>query len=505
MLAGVQSADDETTGPVPTTVGILGAGLSGIAMALQLRRAGFDDFVLYEEQPDVGGTWYRNTYPGLHCDIPSHLYCYTDEPNPDWSMVFAPRAEIQAYIRSVAEKWGLIERIRFGTRVLSARFDEAEGLWWLALDGEAGAGGEVPHRVLVSATGGLTAPSLPKIPGFDEFGGPWWHSAAWRHDVDLTGKRVAVVGSAASAVQVVPEVAKVAAEVTVFSRTPNWVFPRNNRLYTDEEKAALHHAEEMQRLRRGQYKDSMWWWLAFRRHEATLQAMRDRCLDHMRASISDPAMIEALTPSYQPGCNRLLLSDDYYQTLGQPHVRLVPQGVTALTETAVVAADGSSTDVDVVIFCTGYRLGGRADGSAALDVYGRGGETLRNRISRQTMAYRGVAVPGFPNWFTVCGINGTVAYGSLILSAEVETAYITRWVQRMVDEGIRSVEAREDATEAYNEAIQAELSQMSWTGGCSNFYRDAKGRVVAFHPGTVGRMRRELADLHEDDFIVERL
>jgi len=498
MLAGVQRAGDDSV----TTVGILGAGLSGIAMALRLRRAGFDDFVIYEEQPDVGGTWYRNTYPGLHCDIPSHLYCYSDEPNPDWSMVFAPRAEIQAYIRSVAEKWGLIDRIRFGTRVLAARFDEGEGLWWLTL---ADREGEVPHRVLVSATGGLTAPNLPKIPGLDVFAGPSWHSGAWRHDVGLAGKRVAVVGSAASAVQVVPEVAKVAAEVTVFSRTPNWVFPRNNRHYTDEEKAALHHADEMQRLRRGQYKDSMWWWLAFRRHEATLAAMRDRCLTHMRASISDPAVIAALTPSYPPGCNRLLLSDDYYAALGQPHVRLVPQGVTALTTTGVVAADGSETEVDVVIFCTGYRLGGRADGSAALDVYGRGGETLRNRIARQTMAYRGVAVPGFPNWFTVCGINGTVAYGSLILSAEVETDYIARWVQRMADEGIKSVEAREEATEAYNEAIQAELSQMSWTGACSNFYRDAKGRVVAFHPGTVGRMRRELADLHEDDFIVEHL
>ncbi|MEZ5411747.1 MAG: NAD(P)/FAD-dependent oxidoreductase [Acidimicrobiales bacterium] len=483
-----------------TTVGILGAGLSGIAMALQLRRAGFDDFVIYEEQPDVGGTWYRNTYPGLHCDIPSHLYCYTAEPNPDWSMVFAPRAEIQAYIRSVAEKWDLVSHIRFATRVLSARFDEDEGVWWLTL---AGGGSEVPHRVLVSATGGLTAPNLPKVPGLDTFAGPSWHSAAWRHDVDLRGKRVAVVGSAASAVQVVPEVAKLAAEVTVFSRTPNWVFPRNNRHYTDSERAALQHAEEMQRLRRGQYKDSMWWWLAFRRHEATLQAMRERCLTHMRASITDPAVIDALTPSYPPGCNRLLLSDDYYHALAQPHVRLVPHGVTALSETAVQAADGSATDVDVVIFCTGYRLGGRADGAAALDVYGRGGETLRNRISRQTMAYRGVAVPGFPNWFTVCGINGTVAYGSLILSAEVETDYITRWVQRMANDGIKSVEAREDATEAYNEAIQRELSQMSWTGACSNFYRDARGRVVAFHPGTIGRMRRELADLHEDDFIVE--
>ncbi len=498
MLAGVQRARDDSV----TTVGILGAGLSGIAMALQLRRAGFNDFVLYEEQPDVGGTWYRNTYPGLHCDIPSHLYCYTDEPNPDWSMVFAPRAEIQAYIRSVAEKWDLISHIRFATRVLSARFDEAEGLWWLTMDG---GGAEVPHRVLVSATGGLTAPNLPKVPGRDEFAGASWHSAAWRHDVSLEGQRVAVVGSAASAVQVVPEVAKVAAEVTVFSRSPNWVFPRNNRQYTDEERAALRHADEMQRLRRGQYKDSMWWWLAFRRHEATLQAMRQTCLDHMRASISDPALIDALTPSYAPGCNRLLLSDDYYRALAQPHVRLVPHGVTALTAEAVVAADGSETEVDVVIYCTGYRLGGRADGAAALDVYGRDGETLRNRISRRTMAYRGVAVPGFPNWFTVCGINGTVAYGSLILSAEVETAYIARWVQRMTDEGFKSVEAREESTEAYNEAIQGELSQMSWTGACSNFYRDAAGRVVAFHPGTVGRMRRELADLHEDDFIVERL
>jgi cation diffusion facilitator CzcD-associated flavoprotein CzcO len=482
-----------------TLVGILGAGVSGLAMGMALRRAGLDDFTIYEEQPDVGGTWYRNRYPGLHCDIPSHLYCYPREPNPDWSMVFAGRAEIQAYLRACAERHDLIDRTRFDTRVLNARYDQTDGTWGLELVD----GSPANHRVLVSATGGLTAPNLPKIPGVAEFAGPWWHSGAWRADVALDGLRVAVIGSAASAVQVVPEVAKVAGQVLVFSRTPNWVLPRNNRRYTGAEQAALREVEHWHRLRRGQYRDAMTWYRAFRNHQPTLHEMRNTCLAHMRSAIDDPVLIAALTPSYQPGCKRLLLSDEYYPALALDQVQLLAQGAAAVTAEAVVAADGTEHPVDVVIYCTGYRLGGRSDGSAALDVFGRGGETLRNVIARRTEAYRGVAVPGFPNYFTVCGINGTVAYGPVFLSAELEADYIARWAKRFGAEGLISVEARLDATEHYNRHIQSELATMSWTGDCPNFYRDANGKVVAFHPGTVGRMRRELSDLHRDDFMIE--
>ncbi len=480
-------------------VGILGAGLSGVLMGMQLRRAGIDDFVLYEQLHDVGGTWLRNTYPGLHCDIPSHLYSYSFAPNPDWSMVYAGQAEIQAYLRDCAERSGVLERIRFGTCVEAARYDEGDGHWTL----ELADGSTVRHHVLVAATGGLTEPSLPRIEGLDRFAGPWWHSGTWRHDIDLRGLRVAVVGSAASAVQVVPEVAKVAAEVVVFSRTPNWITPRNNRAYGAEERAALRDPGAQRRVWLRQYRESMLWYGAFRKRPDAVAELRQTCLANLRSAISDPALIEQLTPTFDPGCKRILVSDDYYPALARAGVRLVSHGVTALTERAVVAADGSTHEVDVVVLCTGYKLGGRSDGRPALDVHGRGGVTLRRALAERTEAYRGVAVPGFPNYFTVCGVNGAVAYGPLFLSAELETEYIPGLVDRIEAEGLRCLEARADVTHAYSDAIQAELQTMSWAGDCPNFYRDRSGRIVSFFPGTIGRLRRELRQADPDELHAE--
>jgi cation diffusion facilitator CzcD-associated flavoprotein CzcO len=479
------------------TTAILGAGLSGVCMGMQLRRAGDGDFVLYEQQPDVGGTWLRNTYPGLHCDNPSHLYSYSFEPNPDWSMVYAGRSEIQAYVRRCAESYGLIERTRFDTCVNAARWDDEGGRWDLEL-----ADGTVrSHRVVVAATGGLTEPHVPRIPGLDRFDGPLWHSGAWRHDVDLTGKRVAVVGSAASAVQVVPEVAKVAGELFVFSRTPNWVMPRRNAAYDEATRRALRSGDEQRRLRLRQYREALLWQGAFTRSPSAIRRLRELCLGNLRAAIDDPELVAALTPSYEPGCKRILVSDDYYPALAQPHVHLVPHGVEALTETSVHAGDGSETAVDVVILCTGYKLGGRADGRPALEVTGPDGTTLRQALGRRPEAYRGVAVPGFPNWFTVAGINGTSGAGSLVQSAELAAEFIATLVRRVVAQELHSLEVRADVVADYNAAIQAELQTMSWSGDCTNFYRDRTGRNVSFFPGTVGRYRRELRNADPDDFL----
>lgn len=485
--------------PRDTTVGVLGAGISGVLMGMQLRRAGIDDFVIYEKQPDVGGTWLRNTYPGLHCDIPSLLYSYSFEHNPSWSMIYAGRREIQAYVRACAEKYDLIERIRFGTEVEAARYDEDTAHWTL----ELADGSSVRHRMLVSATGGLTDGRLPRIDGIDTFRGPLWHSSGWRDDVDLSGLRVAVVGSAASAVQVVPEVAKVAAGVVVFSRTPNWVMPRNNRAYRDDELAAMRTPEGLRRARRPLYRDALRWYKAFRKESTGTAELREICLGNLRRSIADPALIAALTPDYEPGCKRILVSDEYYPALALEHVELVPHGVDALTEDAVVASDASAHPVDVVIFCTGYRLGGRADGRPALEVHGRGGRRLVDHLAGKPEAYRGMALPGFPNYFTVCGINGTVAYGSVTASAELETEVIAGFAGRLARGEFRSVEVRADVTSSWSESVQQELSQMSWSGDCPNFYRDANGRIVSFFPGTVGRMRRELRALDDAEFILE--
>ncbi len=484
----------------PDSVGIVGAGVSGLVQAIQFQRAGVQDVVLYEREGDVGGTWLVNTYPGLHCDIPSHLYSYSFEPNPEWSHVYADRAEIQAYLRSCAERYGLIDRIRFGTTVEQARYDEEAGVWELQL----GDGNVARHRVLIGATGGLTAPRFPRIGGLDSFGGPLWHSATWDHTVDLAGARVAVVGSAASAVQVVPAVAERAAEVVVFSRTPNWVMPRNNRSYTDAERTAFRQEPAtLDRVRREQYHRALLWHRAFRRDQVAIGRLRQTGLDHMRRFIDDPAVVAALTPDYDPGCRRILVSDDYYRALAQPHVTLVPRGVERLTATSVVADDGTDVEVDAVVFCTGYRLGGRADGTPAMELVGRGGRRWVDVVAERAAAYRGVATPGFPNYFTVVGINAAVGYTAVFASAEVCSEFITRVSAPVLAGQRKSVEARADATLAYTDSIQAQLADMSWTGNCTNFYRDAQGRVVTFYPGTVGQQRRDLATIVEDDWISE--
>jgi len=468
-------------------------------MGMQLRRAGIDDFVVIEKQPDIGGTWYRNTYPGLHCDVPSHLYCYSFEPNPDWSTRFASQQEIQAYIRRCADKYDLPDRTRFGTCIESARYDEVEGCWEL----ETANGGRSSHRALVAATGGLTEPHIPPFPGLVEFEGPAWHSGAWREDVILEGKRVAVVGSAASAVQVVPEVARRAAEVHLFQRTPNWVMPRQNTAYTAQDRERLQDPEQMRRHWRELYRQSLTLHRVFHRHPGAVRTLRNVGLRNMRSAISDPALLAALTPRYEPGCKRILVSDDYYPALALDHVTLHPQGVQALTPTGVVAADGSELPVDVAIFCTGYKLGGRVDGRPALEVFGRRGKRLLAALAERPEAYRGVSVPGFPNYFTLCGINGVAAYTSLFASAEIQSEWVVDRLRDLHSGRYRTLEADGDACRRYNEAIQAELQTMSWAGDCPSFYRNASGRILSFFPGTLGRMRRELRAAGDSEIVVE--
>ncbi|MEQ9451140.1 MAG: NAD(P)/FAD-dependent oxidoreductase [Pseudomonadales bacterium] len=481
-------------------MGVLGAGLSGVLMGMQLKRAGYDDFVIYEKAEDVGGTWLRNTWPGLHCDVPSHLYCYSFEPNPDWSMSYAGQPEIQAYIRSCAEKYGLLEHLEFGACVDKASYDEDQGVWII----ETASGESHQHRVLVSATGGLTEPNFPPIEGLAEFSGLSWHSGAWRHDVDLSGLRVAIVGSAASAITVVPEVVKHAREAYVFQRSPNWVMPRNNVTFSAEQKEAFKDKAVHGKYWRQLYRGSTLMYRTFLRDEDAIDTMRRVGMKHMRTAIDDPELIKSLTPDYEPGCKRIVVSDDYYPALAQTHAHLIPHAVSGLSPTGVIAVDGSETPVDVVIFCTGYKLGGRADGKPAIEVYGRSGKRLAAALAQRPESYRGVAVPGFPNYFTVCGINGVAAYTSLFYSAEICTEFITKRVGEIVCGDLKSMEVEAEETRRYNEEIQSRLQEMSWaTGQCTNFYRDSTGRVLSFHPNTLGRMRRELREVGSRDFILE--
>ncbi|MEM7253607.1 MAG: NAD(P)/FAD-dependent oxidoreductase [Pseudomonadota bacterium] len=480
------------------SVAILGAGLSGLAAAIHLMRVGVNDVVVYEREADVGGTWLLNTYPGLHCDIPSHLFCYSFAPNPDFSTVFSSQAEIQAYLRTCAIDYGVMPRIRFNVSIERATYVEERGLWVLR-DAD---GREIRHRYLISATGGLTAPYFPKLEGRELFRGLSWHAGNWRHDVSLEGKTAVVIGSAASAVQVVPAVANLARKVIVFSRTPNWITPRYNRKYDESERQAFRDERQWRRVRRQQYRRSLLWHRAFVKDSSAIEQLRRETLSQMRASITDPTVVAHLTPQYPPGCKRILVSDDYYPAIAQPHVHLVPRGVTALSHDGVIDSDGHEHPADAVIYCTGYRLGGRVDGKPAVAVEGRKGLSLGAALSRSPEMYRGIAVPGFPNYFTICGINGAAGHAPVFLSAEVAADYVARWLRRLINGGAKSIEVKQDATRAYNREIQQELQQMSWADDCPGWYRDKSGRIIPFHPGTWARMRRELRALHEGDFDV---
>jgi len=481
-----------------TTVGVLGAGVAGIAVGMAMRSAGVDDVVLYDRNDDVGGLWHTTDYPGLRCDIPSHLFSYTADPNAAWSHRYATGEEIAAYLRECADRWGLRERTRFATTVERARFDESAGMWEL----ELADGTTARHRVLVSATGGLTAPSIPRVSGLDVFEGPWWHASRWRHDVALEGRSVAVVGSAASAVQVVPAVAEVAAAVTVYARTPNWVVPRDDAAYDETTREAFGDDAERRRHWRTLYRESLLWHRVFDRRPDAVEELRRIALGNMHRHIDDPLLCAALTPDFDPGCKRILVSDDYYPALARPHVRLVPHEVTALTGSGVVDASGGETPADVVVFCTGYRLGARDDGRPNVDVVAPDGRSFRSAMAARQEAYLGVAVPGFPNYFVVGGVNGSSGYGPFFLTAEIAAELIARQTVRVVTEGLRTLEVRPDVTERYNVEIQRRLGRMSWTGDCPNFYRDATGRIVSFFPGTFGELRRRCRTAPADDFVV---
>jgi len=481
-----------------TTVGVLGAGVAGIAVGMALRAAGIDDVVLYDRNDDVGGLWHTTDYPGLRCDIPSHLFSYTADPNPAWSHRYATGAEIAAYLRSCADRWGLRERIRFATTVERATFDAAAGMWTV----ELADGTTAQHRVLVSATGGLTAPSIPRIDGLDRFGGPWWHASRWRHDVSLAGRSVAVVGSAASAVQVVPAVAEVAASVTVYARTPNWVVPRADAAYDEATLDSFGDDVARRRHWRTLYRESLLWHRVFDRRPDAVEELRSTALANMHRHIADPGLRAALTPDFDPGCKRILVSDDYYPALARPHVRLVPRAVTGLSETGVIDAGGDEIPADVVVFCTGYRLGAREDGRPNVDVVAPDGRSFRAAMAARPEAYLGIVVPGFPNYFVVGGVNGSSGYGPFFLTAEIAAEFIARQTTRIVTEKLRTLEIRPEVTEQYNVEIQRRLGRMSWTGDCPNFYRDATGRIVSFFPGTFGELRRRCRTAPAADFLV---
>ncbi|MFE0327884.1 flavin-containing monooxygenase [Streptomyces sp. NPDC058960] len=465
-------------------VAVIGTGFGGLGAAVRLRREGITDFVVLERAYAVGGTWRDNTYPGCACDVPSHLYSFSFAPHPDWPRTFSGQEHIRAYLEHVADVFGLRPHLRFRSEVKLMTWDAARLRWDIETSS-----GSLTADVVVSATGPLSDPRIPDVPGLDSFPGAVFHSARWDHDQDLRGKRVAMVGTGASAIQIVPAIQRDVAKLVLFQRTPPWVLPRVDRAISGPERA-LHRALPVTaRLRRG-----LLWGIrevqvqAFTKHPNELGFVEKLAKANMARAIKDPALRARLTPDYRIGCKRILLSSEYYPALAQPNVDVVASGLAEVRGSTVVAADGTEAEVDAIVFGTGFHV---TDMPIAERVVGADGRTLAETWRGGMQALRGASAAGFPNWMTIIGPNTGLGNSSMILMIESQLNYMADFLRQLRVLGGRvALDARPSAVAAWNHKVQERMKRTVWnTGGCTSWYLDADGRNTTIWPGTTTEFR----------------
>jgi cation diffusion facilitator CzcD-associated flavoprotein CzcO len=466
------------------TIAIVGAGFGGLAAALELKHAGIDSFALLERADEVGGVWQANTYPGAACDVPSVIYQFSRHLKPDWSRRFGSQTEIRDYLRDVSIDGGVRDHIRFGTEVVSATFDEDAARW----DVQTAGGETLTVDVLICATGQLSRPKLPDVPGRETFAGAQFHSAEWDHAAELAGKRVVVVGGGASAVQVVPAIADDVEHVTVVQRSPSWIVNKYDWTPSRFERAVLRRIPALQRF----YHQAMWWWfesrypLVLRRTDPLRRVWEGRRRRSIRRIVKDPAKVAAATPDYALGCNRILLSSDWYPTLARPDVDVVGAGVSALTPTGVVTSDGREIEADVVVWCTGFTA---TEYLAPIRITGRDGIEIRDAWAAGPEAYLGLATPGFPNLFMSYGPNTGSLTNTIISLLEYQARYMRQAIEHVGRAG-HAVEIRREVHDAFNADLQSRLGRTVFTTGCPGWYTTDAGRVTTVWAGSHVEYRR---------------
>lgn len=455
---------------------IVGAGFGGIAVAIELRRHGFEDLTILESAPELGGTWFYNDYPGAACDVPSHMYSFSFAQQRDWSRLCSPRQEILDYLHRVADEHGIRPLIRLSQRVDSAVFDEAAGRWRLTT--EAGETHEADAVIL--ATGQLNRPSIPGLPGAGQFAGHSFHSARWDHDYDLAGKRVAVVGTGASAIQFVPRIAPLVSELTVYQRTPNWLLPRRNHVYSPAVRALIRHVPGVQELRRAFLFNFLEGLTLSIRHPRTVGRVTAwRSAAFMRSQTPDPELRRRVWPDYTFGCKRVLFSSHFLPALSRPNVELVTDPVAEITTAGITAADGTTRPADCIIWATGFHA---TEMVAPMQVQGLGGQELRNAWTEGARAHLGVTVPGFPSLFLMYGPNTNTSGGSIIFFEEAQAAYIRQALGHLRDGGFQTLDVRPEVEAAGNRELQARFAGTAWMD-CHSWYQNESGRIVANWPG----------------------
>ena len=480
-------------------IGIVGAGFSGLGVAIALRRQGIGDFVVFERADDIGGTWRDNTYPGCQCDVPSHLYSYSFALNPDWSRTYSPQPEIWDYLRDCARRFGVMPHVRLRHRVLDAAWDEAAQRWSIETEQ-----GSWTADVLVVANGGLAEPAIPPIPGTDRFTGQAFHSATWERSTDLAGKRVAVIGTGASAIQIIPRIQPHVEQMYIFQRTPAWVLPHTDRPISEFERSLYRRLPLLQRVvRAGIYGARELLVLGLAKDPRLIAPVRWLAERHLERQVPDPALREQLRPHFSPGCKRLLLSDDYYPALTRPNVELVTNGIDEIRESSIATADGVERPIDTIVYATGFHV---IDNPVAGIIRGREGRSLSQVWQVDGMhAYLGTTVAGFPNMFKMSGPNTGQGHTSVIVMVEAQIRYLLDCLRFMDARGVGTVDVRPEVVARYNDVLQAKLRRTVWNaGGCMSWYLDAKGRNPTIWPDFTWRYRKLTRRFDPDRYVITR-
>ena len=475
---------------------ILGTGYGGIGMGAQLTKDGTENYLILEAADEVGGVWRDNTYPGAACDTQALIYCYSYFLNLGVSRMFAGQAEMLDYLKAMAKEFNLYEHIKFNHRITRSEWLEDMKAWEV----ETATGETFYGRVFVGAWGQLSKPKIPNFPGREGFRGVQFHSAEWDHSTDLSNKKVATIGNAASAVQLVPEVAKVAGHLAVFQRSANYILPRNQIIFSEEELQEFQENPDSYRAIRQEIHDT---------REAGFERTRtgtdsaaegvEQAMEHLRSQVNDPALVEKLTPTFAFGCKRILRSDDFYPTFNRENVSLITEGIAEITENGSRTADGVEHEFDVIIYATGFYS---QEFQGDLKVIGRGGLDLRERWGNSPEAYLGMAVDGFPNFFMLYGPNTNLNHHSVVAMLEEQDKYISQAVDFLRDNPDKVLDVDPQVLREFNDRIQAELQDSAFSADCSSWYKNEDGKVINNWSGNVAEYQDLTRELHIDDYRV---
>lgn len=484
---------DSANGKTPSVI-IIGTGFGGLCMAIQLKKAGIDRFTMLEKAPGVGGTWRDNTYPGAACDVQSHFYSFSFEPKHDWSRKFGLQPEILGYMQHCVEKYELAGHIRFNKKVTSAVFDETTNTWTLTTsDGEA-----FKTDIVITATGQLNQPAWPRIPGLESFSGKMFHSARWDHDYDLAGKKVAVVGTGASAIQFVPEIVPQVDSLSLFQRSAAWVLPKPDRPFYRWEQTLFRRIPPWDRC----YRYLIYWKnesraLAFTRFNSLLEIFAWQAKRFAKSQVKNPQKLRHLIPDYKIGCKRILISNDWYPAVDQPHVELVTKGIERVVEDGIVTEDGGLHKVDAIIVGTGFAA---SEFLSPMEITGRKGMSLNRAWARGSEAYKGITVSGFPNLFMLYGPNTNLAHNSIVYMLESQVRYVLSCIQTLRAQPGSAMDVKPDRLRDFSATIQQKLQHSVWESGCQSWYLDKNGKNTVNWPGFTFTYRKATRQVDPEDY-----